>query len=280
MPEDGSHVMELVRQADPDRYHSVLYAPESKRAALFALYAFNAEAARVRDAAREPMAGEIRLQWWRDVIAAGTAEAAAGHPVAGALLWTIDAHRLPPDAFQNYLDARVFDLYDDPMPDRTALEGYCGETASALIQLSCLVLDPEAAPAHTDAAGHGGCAQAIAGLMRLLPQHRARGQCYVPADILAAAGVGRDQLVAGEPEAGLSVALAAMTALGREHQAKFEQAAARLPPTLRAAFLPMALTPLYLSRLEAAGTDALQATPHVSALRRQWRTFRRAVRGW
>ncbi len=42
-------VTELVRGADRDRYLSVLYAPEDKRAALFALYAFNAEVAGVRD---------------------------------------------------------------------------------------------------------------------------------------------------------------------------------------------------------------------------------------
>ena len=44
--------------------------------------------------------------------------------------------------FDDYLEARIFDLYDDPMPGRAELEGYCGETASALIQLAALVLDP------------------------------------------------------------------------------------------------------------------------------------------
>ena len=47
---------------------------------------------------------------------------------------------------QNYLDARIFDLYDDPMPTRNDLEGYSGETASALIQLAAIVLDPRARP--------------------------------------------------------------------------------------------------------------------------------------
>ena len=35
---------------------------------MFALYAFNLEIARVREVAREPLAGEIRLQWWSDVL--------------------------------------------------------------------------------------------------------------------------------------------------------------------------------------------------------------------
>ena len=135
-----------LRRADPDRYLSALYAPEDKRGPLFALYAFNAEIASVRDRIHEPLPGEIRLQWWRDAIAAQSPAAAAGHPLATALLETIARYDLPHKAFEGYLEARIFDLYDDPMPSRTDLEGYCGETASALIQLAALVLDRQAAP--------------------------------------------------------------------------------------------------------------------------------------
>ena len=133
-----TQAMEAVRAADRDRYLSVLYAPEEKRASLFALYAFNAEIAAVRDRIREALPGEIRLQWWRDAIANGEA---GGHPLAEALLAAIGRHNLPTKPFDDYLEARIFDLYDDPMPGRAELEGYCGETASALIQLAALVLD-------------------------------------------------------------------------------------------------------------------------------------------
>jgi phytoene synthase len=67
--EDTDHCEVLVRDADKDRYLATLFAPQSRHAALYALYAFNNEIARVREHIREPMAGEIRLQWWRDVLA-------------------------------------------------------------------------------------------------------------------------------------------------------------------------------------------------------------------
>ena len=77
--------MRTLRAADPDRYLSMLYAPQDRRADLLALYAFNAEVAGIRDRVSEPMPGEIRLQWWRDVIAApDPAVAAAGNPLAEA----------------------------------------------------------------------------------------------------------------------------------------------------------------------------------------------------
>jgi phytoene synthase len=68
MDENFRHCEALVRAADKDRFLSALFAPAHQRGPLFALYAFNAEIASVRDRAREPMPGEIRLQWWRDVI--------------------------------------------------------------------------------------------------------------------------------------------------------------------------------------------------------------------
>ena len=51
----------------------------------------------------EPLPGEVRLQWWRDVLAAGGSEAAGGHPLAPALLSCIARHALPLEAFEPML---------------------------------------------------------------------------------------------------------------------------------------------------------------------------------
>jgi phytoene synthase len=274
----GDHLAEAVRTADRDRYLAALYAPEEKRGSLLALYAFNVELASVRDRIREPLPGEVRLQWWRDVL--DERMAADGHPVAEALLATIRRHRLPVETLQNYLDARVFDLYDDPMPSRNDLEGYCGETASALIQLASLILDASAAPRFADVAGHAGCAQAIAGLLRLLPIHRARGQCYVPKDILAAAGTSPEEFVAGDGGAGARRAVSAMVALARQHLSAFEAGAKNLPDTLRPGLLPLALTADYLGRIEKNPAAVLRQVVDLPAWRRHWLLLRRASRGW
>ena len=268
-----------LRRSDPDRYLSILYAPEEHRAALRALYRFNAEVASIRERIREPLPGEIRIQWWRDALA-GEAEGVRSHPLAAGLIDVIDRFALPRDAFDRYLEARIFDLYDDPMPSRTDLEGYCGETASALIQFAALILEPEAAPAFAEAAGHAGCAQAIAGLLRLLPIHLRRGQCYVPRDLLSAAGTSPQGLIAGEDRPAALRAIAAMVALGKDHQAAFESAARALPPTLRPAFLPAGLARAYLDRIAAAPEAALDRVIDIGAIRRHWLLLRHASRGW
>ncbi|MEZ2332983.1 phytoene/squalene synthase family protein [Mesorhizobium sp. RCC_202] len=272
-------VMDAVRAADHDRYLSALYAPADKRDALVSLYAFNAEVAGVRDRIHEPLPGEVRLQWWRDVIAA-EGDADTGNPIADALRATIAGNGLPKAAFDNMLEARIFDLYDDPIPSRTDLEGYCGETAAALIQLAAMVLDPVSAPRFADLAGRAGCAQAITGLLLLLPLHRRRGQCFVPADILAAAGTSPEAFVKGEDEAAAKRAVAAMIALAREHLNAFEQAAPTLPVPLRPAFLPLALTRAYLDKMEKAGLSPLGAIVKLSTIGRHWVLLRHAMRGW
>lgn len=274
---DAALIAARLREADPDRYLSTLYAPEGKRTALVALYAFNAEIASIRDRVREALPGEVRLQWWRDMLEAGTAEAAAGHPVAASLAAAIRQHNLPLKPFIDMLEARVFDLYDDPMPSRSDLEGYCGETASTLIQLAALILDPVAARNVADAAGHAGCAQAIAGLLRLAPLHRSRGQCFVPVDILQAAGTGPEEFVAGQDEMAAHRALQAMIALGREHWNAFEKQS-KIPPVLSPAFQAARLTPLYLNAISKSGPSALTVPVTVPAWRRQLSAFTGAIR--
>ncbi len=270
-----------LRAALPDRHLAVLYAPADRRAALTALYAFDAEIGTLRGKVREPLAGEIRLRWWSDALAAPSGER-SGNPVADALREAIAAHRLPIAAFERLLEARIFDLYDDPMPDRAALEGYLGETRSAVVQLAMLILDPipdqGAAPRFAEAAGHGGCALGIVELLAALPTHRRRGQCYIPADMLAAAGADRDALLAGAPGAGRAVE--AMAALGRDHLGRFRASAQGLPATLAPAFLPLATVGVLLDRTARMGRAALDQPARISPLRRHWLMLRRAATGW
>ena len=81
---------EIVRRHDPDRFLTALFAPPERREALFVLYAVNHELARAREAASEPFAALIRLQWWREVAEGGRPR----HEVAGPLGEAIDAGRL------------------------------------------------------------------------------------------------------------------------------------------------------------------------------------------
>jgi phytoene synthase len=270
------HCLALVREHDPDRYIASLYAPEALRPGLFALYAFSHEIARVREQVSEPLPGEVRLQWWRDVLEAGPDAPAPGHPVAQALLDTVRRFRLPIAPLSGLIEARVFDLYDDPMPSLSDLEGYAGETSSALIRLACLVLGQGRDPGGATAAGHAGVAYALCGLMRAFPWHAARGQVYLPADLLSRNGVTREDIVRGRGGPGLIYSLKEMRALVRIHLRKLNDLGATVPAAIRPAFLPVALVEPYLRQMERRSYDPYRTIIGLSPLKRQWTLWRAA----
>ncbi|MDU0342410.1 phytoene/squalene synthase family protein [Bosea rubneri] len=269
-----AHCAALLREADPDRYVASLYAPEALRPGLYALYAFSHEIARVREQVSEPLPGEVRLQWWRDVLESGEAGGSSAHPVAQALLDTVRRFRLPVAPLSGLIEARVFDLYDDPMPSLSDLEGYAGETSSALIRLACLVLAQGRDPGGATAAGHAGVAYALTGLMRAFPWHAARGQVYLPADILARNGVTREDIVRGRGGPGVDYSLKELRALARIHLRKMNDLRATVPAAIMPAFLPVALVEPYLKAMERRGYDPYRTIVTLSPLRRQWALWR------
>ncbi len=269
-----SHCESVLREGDPDRYWATLFAPADKRPFLHALYAFNFEIARVRESVREAMVGEIRLQWWRDALQGEARGDVRANPFAAALDETIVRFRLPRQALVDLIDARVFDLYEDPMPTLNDFEGYCGETSSALIRLSTLVLAGGRDPGGADAAGHAGVAYAITGLLRAFPWHARSGQVYLPQDILDRHGVVREDIVTGRGGPGLTGVLADMRALARRHLDQMRRLKGALPAEVRPAFQPVALVEPYLRVMERRDYDPFRTAVEIPQWRRLWTLWR------
>lgn len=273
----AAHVTAFVRSHDPDRYRAALFAPAAARDGLVALAGFDLEIARIREVVREPMPGEIRLQWWRDALEVPDAET-TGHPVVDLLRAAIARHRLPIAPMIALIDARTFDLYDDPMPDLTAFEGYAGETAGAIVQLGAIVLTGEGTRTGA-AAGHAGVALTIVQTLANLPRTLARGQMMLPADVLARHGAEPASLLAGEDTPQGRAALAEMRDHARHHLGRVAKLMPDLPPEALPAFLPVATVPRLLKRLETVPGNPLRTLVDVSPLARLWSLWRLARSG-
>lgn len=278
LPEAYAHCAALVREHDHDRYVATLYAPESQRPSLFALYAFSHEIARVRALVSEPLPGEVRMQWWRDLLEGQARGDAQSHPVAAALLDTVGRYRLPIAPLTGLIEARIFDLYDDPMPSQRDLEGYAGETSSALIRLASLVLANGSDPGGAAACGHAGVAYALCGLMRAFPWHAAAGQVYLPGDILGRNGVIRDDIVRGRGGPGVLYTLKELREIARDHLKRLRDMRQTVPSSAAPAFLPVALVEPYLRRMERGGYDPYRTIITLPAWQRQWTIWRAARR--
>jgi phytoene synthase len=161
----------LVERGDPDRFAAVMAAPVGLRARLWPLYAFNLEVAKAAWVTKEPMIAEMRLQWWRDVVAEPTARA---HEVAGPLHDLIAAAGLPVAALDRMAAARVWDVYKEAFEDHADFDRYIDETSGGLMWLAakaCGATDQAEATVRAY-----GWATGLAGYLRAVPELKKRGR--------------------------------------------------------------------------------------------------------
>ncbi len=277
MQDAFAYCEELVRSGDKDRYLATLFAPQKHRRALFALYAFNLEVARVREQARQPMPGEIRLQWWNELLTGAGRGDVSANPVAAALREVVVRFRLPPKTLAELIEARRFDLYDDPMPDFAALEAYAEKTSSALIELAARILNDGRDPKIAELARHAGIAYAISGLLRAFPIHAARRQLYIPIEVLQRHNAKVEDVFGGKVAVELRAALAEMRLRARQHLDSGPPLLAAMPASAISALLPVTLVRPILGRMERRSYRPFRP-PELPQWRRQWILWRAARR--
>ncbi|HSV28726.1 MAG TPA: phytoene/squalene synthase family protein [Candidatus Omnitrophota bacterium] len=240
-----------VRRLDRERFVTTLFAPEDARESLLALYAFNAEVARVRESVRESMAGMIRLQWWREALAGERPAETVRHPVAAPLIAACRAHKVSGEAFERLLDARERDLSPQVPADLEELEGYAADTSATITQLALELLD--ARDEASLAAGKAvGTAFALVGLLRSVPYQIATGRLMLPADALRQAGVDAEAVMVGTADPG-AVATAAKPVGERARALLAEARRHKTEKRALAALLPAVLTSGHLRDLERGG---------------------------
>jgi 15-cis-phytoene synthase len=179
-------LLAFVRRHDPDRFLSALFAPAERRGALLALYAFNHELARAREAVREPPLALIRLQWWREVVEG----AARTHEVATPLSEALAAGALARDDLLALINAREIEV--EPQIDTVSdWMAYLRGTAGGLAVAAARCLGASAPESIRGL----GTAYGIAGMLRAAPALARQGRCLLPADCLAAHGLSPDSVI-------------------------------------------------------------------------------------
>src|SRR5947199_906148 len=263
---------DLVRIHDFARYASTLFLPAAQRRALLSVYAFNVEISRVREQVSQPLPGEMRLQWWTDMLEGAGHGGVEGNPVAAELLQAIGEFRLPVEPLLRLIEEHQFDLYNDPMPSMAALEGYVTDTSSALFSLGArIVARPSEQIEHL--ARHAGLAQGIAQVIAALPHDAARRQLFVPVQLLESHGSGMEEVYSGKETPQLRAALDHLIGEARAHLKAAFELLASAPPEVHPLFLPLALVRRDLKRMARA--DRNPFTPAAtSRLRTLWTLWR------
>jgi phytoene synthase len=195
----------LVRRHDPDRFLTALFAPEDRRPALFALYAFNHELARAREVASEPMLALIRLQWWREVVQG----AERRHEVATPLSQAIAAGALDRGDLLALVAARETEA-EPSIPTLDAWRDFLLAGAGGLAVAAGRLLgatEPERLRPL-------GAAYGVAGMLRSVGALAAQRRCLLPADVLAAHGLVPEGVALNPADPALQPALRALATEG------------------------------------------------------------------
>ena len=247
-----------VRTYDYDRYFAAtLCAPETRRA-LLVLYAFNLEIASISEKVSEPLAGEIRFQWWREVIEQINSCAPVRRGLAQDLARVIEEGELPIARFERMIEARSRELEPEAIKGVEDLEHYAEETAGNLAALACRICgQTDRLQPVVDL----GAAWALTGMLRSVPL---RAPAY---RLLENAGL-------TGPRALDQVATRARNLLEASQSAVLD-----LPRTLRPSvgYLPVAAS--YLSRLQRSGGNVYSSGLGSTRLTRQLQILRTILTG-
>jgi phytoene synthase len=145
---------DLIRRTDPDRWLSSRFIGDTAaRADVIAIYAYDYELARAPKVASNPLLGEIRLTWWREVLdEVFEGREVRRHPTAQALADVVRRRGLSREPLEAMIDARYRELDAAPMSDAEALD-WAGGTAGMAAATAAQILDAEGDPEAARAPG-------------------------------------------------------------------------------------------------------------------------------
>ncbi|MAZ03696.1 MAG: hypothetical protein CMN56_11220 [Sneathiella sp.] len=266
--DQNSYLSGEVKRYDYDRWLATLFAPPPARPGLFALLAFHAEIARIRETVSEPLLGDIRLQWWRDALTAIEEQGKPPvHPVAESLAEIISAHELDLAMLRRMIDIRALDL--DPLPFETTAEllDYADETGGILNRLVFRMSGGQG-EAGEAAARAVGKVYALTGIIRAIPHHVAQDVLRIPDEMIRAEGLTAESLFSSENRQAFFKIVRKLTELAKQEQEVAERLVAERPKSEKPAFRLAALTSLYLARLRAVGFDPAHPKMEIGPVRK------------
>jgi len=256
-------------------YWPMRLLPASKRAAMFAIYAFCRRIDDIADEPGEPADKRAALDVWRRDIRDLYVGGAPGGPLTAALKGAIERYGLPRAEFEALIDGMAMDVAGEEAggmraPDLDTLRLYCRRVAGAVGMLAIRVFD-RANPATERFALALGEALQLTNILRDLAEDAELGRLYLPRELLRGAGIdGTDpDEVLAHPA--LPKACEALAGLA---EARFTEArsaiAGQARGSLWAATAMMVLYHRLLKSLRAAGWRDLKARVRVGRREAAW----------
>lgn len=199
MMEKNSNFSSLAKEAksgDYYRYLTALFAPHDKQEHLFVAINFYNEIARIRDIVTEPMAGFVRLAWWREAIS-GIYQGDNKYKQLEGLREIIKTYDIPEELFINMINAREDELDNLHLVEENEMIDYLKNTSVGILKIFAYILDQKSFE-NESLICNIGIAYGITGIIRSMVFESAHNRCYISEDILNKYGVLPDDIAKGE----------------------------------------------------------------------------------
>ncbi|WP_319568682.1 squalene/phytoene synthase family protein [Cohaesibacter marisflavi] len=272
-----------LKALDPVSHFAALTAPQEKRPALMALFAFLTTLRRIPAQVSSKEMGEIRLQWWRDILSDNQSNFTDGcglaniGPLATALKQTQKKFQLPSDQLEAIVDAYSLDLSTSPIPDDNTYDSYARSTKGMRLALACRILNDGQSPDQLALLFMtAGKAISLAEHLRTWPEAAKAKQLFLPLDIFESFGLSEQDLYAAPHSKQSAEAIMALCQKASDlHKESIEGLKnikeggnAHLTP----AFMALAPVPLILLKRQRKPHDHLE----ISNWRSYWSIWRMA----
>lgn len=257
-------------------YWAMRLLPRSRREAMFAIYDYCRVLDDIADEPGKADDKRARLAVMRGAVAALFETGVALHPTLGALAPAIRRYGLPRAEFEALIEGMEMDV-NAPLtaPPMATLVLYCRRVAGAVGMLAVRVF--ERADAERFAALLGEALQ-LTNILRDVAEDADLGRLYLPAEILAKAGITATGPKGIVSHPALPAACAALAVIAERRYAEAEAELARIGRAgLWPAIAMMATYRVQLARLVRAGWRHPDAPPRLSRALRLWIALRAAV---
>lgn len=263
-----------LKRFDHDRYLAILLTPPERREALCALFALDAELARIPDTVSEPLLGDIRFQWWRETLETmSPMGSGGGHEIALALGASLFETPVAPAGLLPLVDAHAALLSGEPHATLTDAAREQSAPLQTAISLGRSILGGERA--EDQAADRQieslVTAYGLVRLIRRLPHDASLQRLTIPLDLMGRYELDPHDIFAGVFRPGLALALGEILDRAAAYWDEGRGLDVAGDRALLSLLLPMGLTPLYLRKLREPAFDPFRQSSEIPAFRRQVR---------
>ncbi|MDG1858766.1 MAG: phytoene/squalene synthase family protein [Emcibacteraceae bacterium] len=267
-----------VKAHDYDRFLVTLFAPSEVREDLFALYAFNHEVAKIREAVSEPMLGEIRLQWWREAIEGIYDGSPRNHEVVLPLEQAVKRSHVSSESFMKIIDARTADIYDDNPATLADFENYLGSTSGNLTRLAAEMLG-ERDEQVLSMAYDLGLVWGLIGTIRAIRYHISLSKISLPQELMDEFNITKNDVFSMEENVNLNSLIKALYDSANQYLEQISNDKSKLSKEMKSLFLLSALSRSYLNTIKGVDYNPFAIDERAGMFPRQCRLFFSALFG-